>query len=80
METQDYIRIFTGERTYAALLESRLKDVSINPIIKNESESARLAGFAPAVFNQVQVFVHKDEHEKALKVLTEVEKEVGEKE
>ncbi|WP_417443907.1 putative signal transducing protein [Joostella sp.] len=78
MENKDYIRIFTGSSIQAGLLQSRLEEVAISPVIKNETESARLAGFGPSVINQVQLFVHKDEHDKALEILTGIEKEFSE--
>lgn len=68
MEDQNYIRIFTGSNILGKNLEAQLKNAGINPIVKNETESARLAGFGPAVVDQVQVFVHKDEHQRALKI------------
>jgi len=72
MEDQDYIRIFTGSNIMSKRLENQLKQAGINPIIRNETESARLAGFGPAVVDQVQVFVHKDEHQRALKISEEL--------
>ena len=62
MENKDYIRIFTGSDIQGTFIKSKLEEVGISPIIKNETESARLAGFGPSVVNQVQIFVHKDEH------------------
>ncbi|MDG3582137.1 MULTISPECIES: putative signal transducing protein [Galbibacter] len=78
MENQDYIRIYTGSSIQAGLLEERLKAATINPVIKNETESGRLAGFGPSVVDQVQVFVHKDEHAKAMQIFQEVEKDLKE--
>lgn len=68
MEDQNYIRIFTGSNILGKNLETQLKKAGINPIVKNETESARLAGFGPTVVDQVQIFVHKDEHQRALKI------------
>jgi len=72
MEEQDYIRIFTGSNIISKRLEQQLKEVGINPIVKNETESGRLAGFGPAIVDQVQVFVHKDEQQRALKISEEL--------
>ncbi len=72
MEDQDYIRIFTGSNIISKRLEQQLKKAGINPIVKNETESARLAGFGPAVVDQVQIFVHKDEHARAIKISQEL--------
>jgi len=39
--------------------------------IKEEVESARLAGFASSMLGQVELYVYKDEVEKALTVINE---------
>lgn len=72
MEEQDYIRIFTGSNIISKRLEQQLKEAGINPIVKNETESGRLAGFGPAIVDQVQVFVHKDEQQRALEISEEL--------
>lgn len=74
METH-YKKIYTGPMVNAKLIESKLKEINITPIIKDESESGRLAGFAPPVFGQARVFVHEDEFVKAEALLKE---ELGE--
>ncbi|MCM5663242.1 putative signal transducing protein [Galbibacter mesophilus] len=74
MENKDYIRIFTGSDIQATYIKSKLEEAGISPVIKNETESARLAGFGPSVINQVQMFVHQDEHTAALAILSEAEK------
>lgn len=66
-------RIYTGSLVNAQHIEEKLKEIDITPVIKNESESGRLAGFAPPVFGQVQVFVHEDEFERAEALLGEIE-------
>ena len=73
MENKDYIRIFTGSDIQGTFIKRKLEEVGISPIIKNETESARLAGFGPSVVNQVQIFVHKDEHTAALEILATVD-------
>lgn len=72
MEDKDYIRIFTGSKILSQRLEEQLKKAGINPVVKNESESARLAGFGPAVVDQVRIYVHKDEEQRALKIYNEL--------
>ena len=37
--------------------------------VKDEAESARLAGFASSMLGQVDLLVHKDEEEKALTII-----------
>jgi hypothetical protein len=68
----DFKRIYTGSLVNAQQIEEKLKEFDITAVIKDESESGRLAGFAPPVFGQVQVFVHEDEFEKATALLSEI--------
>ncbi|MGB5436792.1 MAG: DUF2007 domain-containing protein [Maribacter sp.] len=63
--TSNYKKIFTGDSLKAKLLVSKLHEVGIEAVVKDEAESARLAGFASSMLGQVDVFVHKDELEKA---------------
>ncbi len=45
---------------------------SIFPIVKNELESARLAGFGVSSFDQIKLFVFHDEVEKAKNILNKL--------
>ena len=45
-----------------------LSDENIFPIVKNEAESARLAGFGVNSYDQ-RVFVNKNEAKKALEII-----------
>lgn len=76
----DYNRIYTGPGVIADQLVARLKDMDIIPLIKDESESGRLAGFAPQVYGYVQVFVHTDEMEQAKIILEEMQDKLEERE
>jgi hypothetical protein len=64
-----YQRIYTGSFVIVTLLVSKLEEVGITPIIKDETESGRLAGFGPSVPGQQQVFVHDDELDKAVPIV-----------
>lgn len=68
METH-YQRIYTGSFVIVTLLVSKLEEIGITPIIKDETESGRLAGFGPSVPGQQQVFVHEDELDKAVPIV-----------
>jgi hypothetical protein len=68
METH-YQRIYTGSFVIVTLLVSKLEEVGITPIIKDETESGRLAGFGPSVPGQQQVFVHDNELDKAVPIV-----------
>ena len=67
--TSNYKKIFTGDSLKTKLLVSKLHEIGIEAVVKDEAESARLAGFASSMLGQVDLYVHKDEEEKALKVI-----------
>jgi len=69
--TSNYKKIFTGESLLAKQLVNKLHKIGIEAVVKDEAESARLAGFASSMLGQVEVYVHKDEEEKALTVINE---------
>jgi len=66
----NYQRIFVGNRIEAQAITSRLKDIGINAVVKDEGESARKAGFASSLLDEAEVFVHNEELERAEKVLS----------
>ncbi|XLS30942.1 DUF2007 domain-containing protein [Flavobacteriaceae bacterium M23B6Z8] len=68
----DYQMIFSGTQAQVILLKSQLALKNIVPIIKNEKESVRLSGFAHPVSEQIKVFVHNDEAQDAISVLSEL--------
>jgi predicted ABC-class ATPase len=68
METH-YTKIYTGNFILIQLMVSRLDDIGILSIIKDESESARLAGFGASIQGLQELFVHNDELEKAVPVV-----------
>lgn len=65
----NYTRIFIGNLAKAQSISNRLKEVDIIAVIKDEAESARLAGFASSMLGEAEVFVHNDELAKAEKAL-----------
>lgn len=65
----NYTRIFVGNTAKAQSIVSRLKDIGIIAVVKDEAESARLAGFASSMLGDAEVFVHNDELEQAEKIL-----------
>ncbi|MEP3208737.1 MAG: DUF2007 domain-containing protein [Maribacter sp.] len=66
---RNYTRIFFGNTAEAQSIVSRLKDIGIVAVVKDEAESARLAGFASSMLGEAEVFVHNDELEQAEKIL-----------
>ena len=58
---EETIRIYTGPAMLAQALKSRLNDIDIEPIIKDDHQSGIVSGFATGVPGQVRVFIRKDE-------------------
>lgn len=65
----NYRKIFSGDALLVKRLVSKLHELGIEPVVKDEAESARLAGFASSMLGQVDLYVHKDEIEKAMIVV-----------
>lgn len=66
----NYTRIFVGNRIEAQGLSNQLSDNSIKAVIKDEGESARMAGFASSLLDEAEVYVHNDELAQAEKILS----------
>ena len=71
----DYVQIFYGSEIEALELKSRLNDLNIFPILKDETKSANLAGFGvPNYMYSHRVFVHKDQYSEACLFISEIKK------
>ncbi|WP_149277537.1 putative signal transducing protein [Pareuzebyella sediminis] len=71
----NYTKIFSGNRFMAQRIEGKLKESGINPVIKDESDSARLAGFAANVDGNLEVYVHHSEIDTARQVIKQIKSE-----
>ena len=67
--SQAYIKIFTGSSMEVLAIKNTLESINIIPVIKDEAQSASLAGFG-ATPDLLQVYVYKDELASAQKALT----------
>jgi len=65
----NYTKIYSGNRFTAERIEKKLKEIDISAIMKDESESARLAGFAANIDGELEVHVHNDELDKAMMIV-----------
>ena len=54
---KDYLCVFSGNDIDSLNIIESLKKIDIYPIIKNESESARLAGFG-IIDHKKKIYVH----------------------
>lgn len=72
MSQEKYHLLFTGSSVLVLALISALERDEINPVVKDQGESARLAGFGVASPLIQQVYLHDDEIEKGKKVLKQL--------
>ena len=68
----NYVKIFSGNTLLGKRIVERLHKIEIEAIVKDESESARLAGFSSSMLNNIDLYVHKDEVVKAEVVIKEL--------
>lgn len=64
----NYTRIYTGSMVIVQLLSSKLEDIGITPIIKEQNES----GLDPKIYGGhllQEVYVHNDELDKAVSIV-----------
>jgi len=63
---EDYIVLFRGNNIEARRVLFDLEEIGIIGILRDQQTSAVRSGFAiPALAYEVQVLVHRDEHDKA---------------
>lgn len=72
MTDTNYIKLFSGNFIVVQMLRDRLESAGITPIVKDESESGRLAGFGASIQGFQELYVSKEEHTKANAILDEV--------
>lgn len=77
MTDSNYIKIYTGNFAVVKRITIELNAMDINPVVKDQAESAILGGFGGTAAPDFQeVFVHKDELEKATKVINDITSEL----
>uniref|UniRef100_UPI00404B2ECC DUF2007 domain-containing protein n=1 Tax=Gelidibacter sp. TaxID=2018083 RepID=UPI00404B2ECC len=76
MNDSEYIKIFSGSFIVAQLIVDRLHNIGINAIVKDESESGRLAGFASSIQDYQELYVNKEEAEYAIPAVEAVKDEL----
>ncbi len=67
----DYLCVFSGNHIDSLNVIDSLNKIDIHPIVKNESESARLAGFG-IIDNKKKIYVHRDEFGKAEELIKSI--------
>lgn len=62
-------KIFEGSSIQANFIRLALEQIGIDPIIKDRTESGRLAGFASEIPMQVEMYVFESQYDDAIEVL-----------
>mgnify|MGYP001588707601 FL=1 len=67
-----YKKVYSGSMIIVTNIVAKLEKVGIIPVIKDESESGRLAGFGSAIQYFQEIYVRQDEIEKATFVIESI--------
>ncbi|MCL5245989.1 DUF2007 domain-containing protein [Cellulophaga sp. 20_2_10] len=65
MLKSNYKKIYSGNQFDVLAIVEKLHAIHIEAIVKDETESGRLAGFGSAIPGIQDVYVHNDEAQKA---------------
>ncbi|MBO6606750.1 putative signal transducing protein [Psychroserpens sp.] len=76
MNESEYIKIYSGSFVLVTRVKAELEAQGIVPIIKDEGESQRLAGYGSMNMGFQELFVHEDELDKASEILERVKTEM----
>ena len=72
MSSPTYLHLFSGSSIEVLALSNALAEKNITPVVQDESESARLAGFGQTAPMLQRVFVHEDEYDNAKAILKDL--------
>lgn len=76
MTDSEYTKIFEGNFIMVTRIKDELERLDIIPIIKDEGESQRLAGYASMNQGWQEVFVHNSELDNAKRIVTKIKAEL----
>ncbi|WP_179019907.1 putative signal transducing protein [Winogradskyella forsetii] len=76
MSTTEYTKVYDGNFILITRIKNELENAGIVPIIKDEGESQRLAGYGSMNQGFQDVYVHNDELEKAMVIVNRVRAEM----
>ena len=68
-QSKDFIKVYTGNAINVLSIRNVLEEKNIVAVIKDDSESARLAGFGMVAPGLQEVFVHKDQLDIAIRII-----------
>ena len=67
--SSDYVKVFSGNSTEVQRIRIECKEQGIHTIIKDESESARMAGFGSVTPGQQDLYVLREQADKAMAII-----------
>jgi len=76
MSNTEYTKVYHGNFILVTRVTEELQHVGIIPIIKDEGESQRLAGFGSMNQGFQEVYVNNDEVDKAVAIVERVKAEM----
>lgn len=76
MSTSEYTRVYYGNFILVIRMKEELENIGIVPIIKDEGESQRLAGYASMNQGYQEIYVHNDELNKAMEIVNRIKSEM----
>ena len=69
MSKKKYHHLFTGSSIEVLSISNLLYELKIKPVIKDQGESARLAGFGNTTPLIQEIYLHEDEIDKGKKIM-----------
>lgn len=72
----EYKKIYSGSFIIAQLIVERLDTLGISAIVKDESESGRLAGFGATISGFQDIYVHEEQLPQAMPVMHSITSEI----
>jgi len=76
MSGTEYTKVYVGNFITIQKIIGSLENAGIIPIVKDESESGRLAGFGPSIQGHQELYVHNNELEQAQIILDRIKSDM----
>lgn len=73
MDHHNYTKVYAGSFVIAQRIVSELEGIGINAIVKDETESGRLAGFGSSIAGFQEIYVSNEEVGKAERLIAGIQ-------
>ncbi|RNC87035.1 MAG: DUF2007 domain-containing protein [Winogradskyella sp.] len=77
MSVSEYTKVFSGNIFLVTRIKAELEAIGIVPVIKDEGESQRLAGYASMNQGYQDVYVNNEELEKTMEIINRINDEIS---